>query len=102
MVHVAKLLNFDEPPSTDIEYGYQPEAAKYWVNELKRQPISKVVYPQLPVRVPSLEPEAAPAASVFVKKNIIGSQAPATASSISFRTATPAVTETPRIKFRQS
>ena len=42
MVHVAKLLNFDEPFTTDVELGYQPEAARYWVNELGQGPISKL------------------------------------------------------------
>lgn len=101
MVHVAKLLNFDEPPSQSIEYGYQPDAARYWVNELGRQPISKLVYPQLPPRFPTPQPAAtAPTPIVFVKKGIVGSEAPASTSAISLRTVTPAVTESPRIKFR--
>jgi len=106
MVHVAKLLNFDEPPNPNIEHGYQPDAARYWVNELKRQPISKLVYPQLPQRVRGRERETASTASGFVKKEIIGSEAPAIVRAITFRTATPVVnempvvTETPRIKFR--
>ncbi len=107
MVHVAKLLNFDEPPNANIEYGYQPDAARYWVNELERQPISKLVYPILPERVRTVDPaENAPTPSLFVKKGIVGSEAPASASAISLRTVTsavietPALTETPRIKFR--
>jgi hypothetical protein len=102
MVHVAKLLNFDEPPNPKIEHGYHPEAAKYWVNELGRRPISKLVYPQLPQRIPPPALEAAPAVSAFVKKGIIGPGAPSTAPAITFRTATPAVTDTSLIKFRQS
>ncbi len=107
MVHVAKLLNFDEPPNPTIEHGYQPDAARYWVNELGRQPISKLVYPTLPVQIHRVDSaESAPAPSVFVKKGIVGSEVPASASAISLRMVTSAVTETPaaaespRIKFR--
>jgi hypothetical protein len=102
MVHVAKLLNFDEPYSLDVEPGYQPDAAKYWENELNQRPISKLVYPPLPVRIPPPALEAVPSASAFVKKEIIGPETAATAPAITFRTAPPAATNIPLIKFRQS
>ena len=107
MVHVAKLLNFDEPISDDddVEPGYQPEAAKYWVKELSRKPIAKLVYPQLPHRVPpaSVATTApAPHASAFVKKQIIGSSPTESSPAIAFRPATPDVIEPARIRFRQS
>jgi len=100
MVHVAKLLNFDEPFTSDVEPGYQPEAARYWVDELGQRPISKLVYPQLPHRIPPPPPEVAPAASAFVKREIIGPEA-APAPTITFRSASPAPTDAPLIKFRQ-
>lgn len=102
MVHVAKLLNFDEPPTPEIEYGHQPDAARYWVNELGRRPISKLIYPSLPQRIPPPELQAAPGASVFVRKEIVGPDAAASTPAITFRTATPPATHTPLIKFRQS
>jgi hypothetical protein len=88
MVHVAKLLNFDEPYTPNVESGFQPDAAKYWVNELNQRPISKLVYPPLPTRIPPPVLEAAPAAIAFVKKEIIGPEAAAMAPAITFRTVT--------------
>jgi hypothetical protein len=102
MVHVAKLLNFDEPFATKVEPGYQPEAARYWVTELGQRPISKLIYPQLPQRIPPPALEAVPAASAFVKKEIIGPETAVTRPAITFRTVTPVATNTPLIKFRKS
>jgi len=101
MVHVARLLNFDEPPNSKFEEGYQPEATRYWLDQLGRRPISRLVYPQLPQRIPSLTPEAAPPASAFVTKQIIGPEAPPTPPPIAIRLGTPIPTETPQITFRQ-
>jgi len=105
MVHVAKLLNFDEPVSDDVESGYQPEATKYWINELDLKPIAKLVYPQLPQRVPPAPVEAvtpAPLTSLFVKKQIVESSATESAPAIAIRGAAPEVIEPTRIRFRQS
>lgn len=102
MVHVAKLLNFDEPPLDTIDYGYQPDAARYWVNELHRQPIAKVVYPHLPQRVPANRYASRP--GTFVPKQILesGLPVPLSTPAITIRTSAPETTATPRITFRQS
>jgi hypothetical protein len=52
LVHIAKLLNFDELPyDGNYEYGgYTPEAAAYWRTKLNRQPITPtLMYPVLPL-----------------------------------------------------
>jgi hypothetical protein len=65
MVHVAKLLNFDEIPRSDNYGGYNPEAAEYWRTHLNRQPINPhLVYPPLPTEVslipaPVMRPKSA-------------------------------------------
>jgi hypothetical protein len=57
MVHVAKLLNFDEIPRSDNYGGYNPQAAEYWRTQLKRQPINPhLVYPNLPADVSPVPP----------------------------------------------
>lgn len=67
MVHIAKLLNFDEPEYEDPTYGgYNPEAVKYWETTLKRQPITKLIYPQLP-EIAHAEPVAAQP-RIFVRR----------------------------------
>jgi len=49
VVHVAKLLNFDEIPRTADYGGYTPEAADYWRKKLGGQPITpRLDYPVLP------------------------------------------------------
>ncbi|HEX8087866.1 MAG TPA: hypothetical protein VF762_03390 [Blastocatellia bacterium] len=49
LVHVAKLLNFDEIPRTPNYGGYTPDAAKYWRTRLQMQPITpNLTYPVLP------------------------------------------------------
>jgi hypothetical protein len=74
MVHVAKLLNFDEPPYKDPTYvGWNGEAIRYWESVLGRQPITKnLPYPVLPVLVP-VPPERPKA---FVKKKVVGAPSP--------------------------
>jgi hypothetical protein len=49
LVHVAKLLNFDEIPRTENYGGYNPDAAAYWRAKLNRQPLTPdFPYPVLP------------------------------------------------------
>jgi hypothetical protein len=49
LVHVAKLLNFDEIPRTATYGGYTPEAAEYWRTNLGGLPITpNLEYPVLP------------------------------------------------------
>lgn len=96
MVHIAKLLNFDEPDYAEPNYGgWQPEAVDYWVEVLGRQPISRLVYPTLPRKVPTPPVNAEPPKSPFVKRQIVGP----TASAIKLRATTPATTNS-RIKIR--
>jgi len=52
MVHVAKLLNFDEIPRSENYGGYTPAAAAYWRSELGRRPITEnLQYPVLPAEI---------------------------------------------------
>jgi len=49
LIHVAKLLNFDEIPLSPSYVGYNMEAAAYWREKLNRQPVTpELVYPVLP------------------------------------------------------
>jgi len=49
LVHVAKLLNFDEIPRTENYGGYTPDAARYWREHFNRQPLTpNFPYPPLP------------------------------------------------------
>lgn len=57
LVHIAKLLNFDEIPRSDDYGGYTPEAADYWRTKLNGRPIDPdLVYPVLPSEI-SQKPE---------------------------------------------
>jgi hypothetical protein len=50
IVHIARLLNLDEPPPSDR--GYCPEATDYWERQLRLQPIAKNLdYPALPMHL---------------------------------------------------
>lgn len=78
MVHVAKLLNFDEPEYEDPDYtGYSPEAVDYWVSELGRQPVTRNLrYPVLPELVFSAPAPAERPREVFTRKNVTSASAP--------------------------
>jgi len=55
LVHVAKLLNFDEIPRTADYGGYTPEAAAYWREKLNSQPLNpNLTYPVLPSEISSV------------------------------------------------
>jgi hypothetical protein len=76
IIHVAKLLNFEEPPYEDPNYGgWQPDAVEYWETKLNRQPISRLVYPQIPRRVPQVN-EPPPPSRVVVFRHTIEPPAP--------------------------
>ena len=50
LMHVARLLNFDEPPLR--EGGYQTAAAHYWKHVLRSRPLNpNLRYPRLPSEV---------------------------------------------------
>jgi|ERR1051326_3589834 hypothetical protein len=52
IVHIAKLLNFDEPDREPSYGGWNAKAVRYWRNVLHRQPITKgLAYPTLPAEV---------------------------------------------------
>ncbi len=52
IVHICKLLNFDEPDRGPSYSGWNAAAVQYWRTVLKRQPIEKgLIYPTLPAEV---------------------------------------------------
>jgi hypothetical protein len=52
IVHIAKLLNFDEPDREPSYGGWNAAAVRYWRQVLHRQPVTKdLVYPTLPAEV---------------------------------------------------
>jgi hypothetical protein len=57
LVHVAKLINFDEIPHSGggtIYGGYTPDAARYWFDHYKQKPITPdFPYPPLPAWISS-------------------------------------------------
>jgi hypothetical protein len=96
MVHIAKLLNFDEPPYENPDYvGWRGDAVTYWVKTLDRQPISKsLVYPPLPRKVPTPAVNQEPPKVAFAKKQIVAPNAPM------IKLRTPPANASPRIKLR--
>lgn len=90
LVHVAKLLNFDEPPRESWYTGYNKEAIDYWRDVLGHQPITKnFPYPQLPIDLVFDvlgEPESKPK-KISVRKPI-GTGAPVTAQPAAPRAST--------------
>ena len=49
ILHIAKLLNFDEPDRESSYGGWNAEAVNYWRQVMKRQPVTPgLVYPALP------------------------------------------------------
>jgi hypothetical protein len=52
IVHIAKLLNFDEPDREPSYGGWNPAAVTYWRKVMKRMPVTKALaYPTLPAEV---------------------------------------------------
>lgn len=70
LVHIAKLLNFDEPEYKDPNYeGFRPDAIKYWITELKREPITKNLrYPMIPSLLLDDVTEAAPTPKITLRR----------------------------------
>jgi hypothetical protein len=100
MVHVARLLNFDEPKYADADYvGYSREAIKYWETELDRQPITRnLVYPRLPDLVHAVAESKQQPTRAFVRKKVTE---PA-ASVIRLRPTSQINTGSPRIRIKPS
>jgi hypothetical protein len=86
VVHVAKLLNFDEIPRTENYGGLNPEAARYWRDKLKRQPLTpNLHYPPLPIGVEPFPSTAARSSDMFqpVSQSPAGMFQPASGSTSS-------------------
>jgi hypothetical protein len=78
MVHIAKLLNFDEPEYKNADYGgWNPEAIEYWETALNRQPLSDIIYPPLPAIVHGVPSTVEQLPKTFVRKSVTGSSTPA-------------------------
>lgn len=70
LVHIAKLLNFDEVAREPGYVGYNGEAIEYWKRVLGYQPITKnLPYPELP---PEFVHTAQPQKKGFVRKGVTG------------------------------
>ena len=78
VVHVAKLLNFDEIPRSENYGGFNPAAAEYWRTKLGRQPITRnLPYPPLPPLVDELtlfSPSSGPSSDMFSPSSQSNSQ----------------------------
>ena len=75
LIHVAKLLNFDEPDYIDVDYGgFRPEAVRYWTEKLNRQPLTRnlryptIVLPEEPA-VPT--PPSPPPPPIIIKRRSV-------------------------------
>lgn len=52
IVHLLKLLNFDEAPHGEGYVGYNPEAAEYWTEKMHCRPVTPgLVYPAIPAEL---------------------------------------------------
>jgi hypothetical protein len=75
LVHIAKLLNFDEVARGGGYIGYNGEAIEYWKKVLGYQPITKnLPYPELPPGIIHTTPEPKKG---FVRKAVSGPATPA-------------------------
>lgn len=79
LVHIAKLLNFDEAPRGNGYKGYSREAIEYWKNVLGYAPITRnFPYPPLPVDLLYTGPFKPEPKKMFVRKSVgTGMPAPA-------------------------
>ncbi|HEV3046680.1 MAG TPA: hypothetical protein VGY13_04905 [Solirubrobacteraceae bacterium] len=51
VIHIGKLLNFDEPPPTSSYDGYNNEAIRYWKSHMGLRPLNAKL------RLPNIRPE---------------------------------------------
>jgi hypothetical protein len=110
LVHIAKLLNFDEPEYVEADYGgFRPEAVSYWTKELGRQPLTRNLhYPMIPPLIPESEAEhaAVPPRRFLVKNRRVSAASPApthepaTPRRITLKRRAPVLINRPRIKIR--
>jgi hypothetical protein len=74
LIHVAKLLNFDEVAREPGYVGYNGEAIEYWKNVLGYRPITQnLPYPELPPEILYTTPESPEPKKSFVRKGVMGS-----------------------------
>ena len=77
LVHIAKLLNFDEAPRGPDYVGFSGEAIQYWKNVLGYKPITRnLPYPQLPLHLLYDPPAASETKKVFLRKSVGGAASP--------------------------
>jgi hypothetical protein len=97
-VHIAKLLNFDEPEYKVPTYvGYNREAVRYWTTVLGRQPLTKnISYPVvediLRELIEPLQPPAPPQSKGITRKKLTRSPS----QIINLRKTEPSAAEVPR------
>lgn len=71
LVHIAKLLNFDEVARGGGYVGYNGEAIEYWKTVLGYQPITKhLLYPELPGEILYTAPASPEPQRAFVRKGL--------------------------------
>ena len=76
LVHIAKLLNFDEVARGRGYVGYNGEAIEYWKNVLGYQPITKnLPYPELPDEIIHTAPPEPK--RTFIRKGVMNAGADA-------------------------
>ncbi len=110
VVHIGKLLNFDEPPPVQGYHGYNSQAVEHWRGAMGLQPLN----PDL--RLPTIRAEdvirapdrmrrvrdAAPAPSRFQRARLPGAQQPtAAAAQPRFARASPGTDEPQTILIRR-
>jgi hypothetical protein len=73
LVHIAKLLNFDEVARGGGYVGYNGEAIEYWKSVLDYQPITRnLPYPELPRDILYTTPATTEPKRAFVRKSVTG------------------------------
>lgn len=98
LIHIAKLVNFDEPAHTPGYEGYNGEAIEYWETVLGRRPITaNLRYPKLPDLVHEPK-ESEPRSSLFVRKRVVG----APERLIRRRTIGSDASQIPRIRIKRT
>jgi hypothetical protein len=72
LIHIAKLLNFDEVARDGGYVGYNGEAIEYWKTVLGYRPITEnLIYPELPHGIIHTTPPPEPKKG-FVRKGVTG------------------------------
>ncbi|HEV2915106.1 MAG TPA: hypothetical protein VGX92_17650 [Pyrinomonadaceae bacterium] len=102
LVHIAKLLNFDEVARGGGYVGWNGEAVEYWKSELKEQPITKNLrYPALPDSVLPV-PEPQETTKAFVRRKVTGMVGDAATSPFQARKTGAVKAVSPAFKVRNT